>query len=197
MALLFFRVPNYTKEIPTLICKNGRHIKTFDVDGEFLRRSINKLTMHGQNLSDSQIQVFYKGAEFYIAVVSELHKDASERPSTFEIYGVVPTFLNSYTVDDWIWEVWNRSEDFSKEVDRVPQEEQLSAIYEKLLTIGHRVKRVRNFLFIGKLLLVLVSPILVALIIYISFQGTFYILASSCLIAANNALLAFLFRSEN
>ena len=148
--------------------------------------------MHGQNLSDSQIQVFYKNAEFYIAVVSEFHKDATERPSKFEIYGVVPTFLNSYTVDDWIWEVWNRSKDFSKEVNRVPQEDQLSAIYDKLLTIGHRVKRVRNVLFIGKLLLILVSPVLVALIIYISFQVPAYILVSSCLIAANNALLAFL-----
>ncbi|WP_414573897.1 hypothetical protein [Nostoc sp. CCY 9925] len=185
---IYFYVPNYKNDISILIVKNQRIIESINTESQELIKNIDRTKLTGiKIISQDGINIFYKNSEFYIeATTNKL--DITGRPAIIGIDTKVPTLSSSYNVEDWIFDICNNIQNFSTKVELSIQEKHLDLIRSSLPAIYYRNQRKKLFLYLGKLALALILPILIAWII----QGFFVkinIITIGILISINNIIV--------
>ncbi|MBR8840688.1 MAG: hypothetical protein DSM106950_43620 [Stigonema ocellatum SAG 48.90 = DSM 106950] len=185
---VYFYVPNYKNNISQLIVKNGRNIKSIETESQELINSIDRTKLTGNKIiSKDGIDVFYKKSEFYIEAITS-KRDITGRPAIIGIDSKVPTLSSNYNVEDWIFEICDRIQNFSTKFELSIQEEQLDVIRSSLLEIYYINQRKKRFLYLIKLGLLLIFPILIAFIIQQFFLKA-HILTIGVLISINNLII--------
>ncbi|NES85164.1 MAG: hypothetical protein F6K10_29220, partial [Moorea sp. SIO2B7] len=107
------------------------------------------------------------------------------------IYGKIPVFKNGYTVQDWLFYISNRVEEFSKNLDRTIYDLQLNTIKKQLLGIYLQTKWKRFVFPIIQSIIFLLNPIFIAWLIS-SFLNTTNLILPSCIISISNGILIIL-----
>ena len=219
MVALSFYVPNFTEDIPTLIVKNSRTIKSSDVEGQEVIQKIDNLTLHGIELAnESHIRVLHnKKAEFYIQLITN-QKDLTERFATIGIYGRLPSLTWEYSFEDWVFDVLNKVKEFSNKINRLARPEHLRAIRTELKTISYKYKQRMFFMYTRRLILGFVIPLVVSVVLALllrflpvlnlrpifdfsfDFNTVFdyrTVLLVGCFISVNNILIILLVQEKN
>ncbi|NEO61576.1 MAG: hypothetical protein F6J98_14510 [Moorea sp. SIO4G2] len=199
MISLYYFVPNsqkdtsdlLVKDTPGILVTNLREIKLFDTEGKLVMNRIDKLKLSKFKVfKKERIDFFYSNFEFYIETVTQ-ELDITNRPAIIGIYGKIPVFKNGYTVQDWLFYICNRFENFSKNIDREIYDLQLNTIKKQLLGIYLQTKWKRFVFPIIQSLIFLFTPIFIAWVIS-SFLNTTNLIVPSCIISISNGILIIL-----
>ncbi|MGB7442380.1 MAG: hypothetical protein WA919_15055 [Coleofasciculaceae cyanobacterium] len=199
MVYLSFYVQNFTEDVPTLILKNARTIKPSDIEGQELIQKIDSLLLQGIELSNEpHIRIVHnRRAEFYIKVITD-QEDLSGRPATIGIYGKLPSLTWEYSFEDWFFNFISKVKELSSEIDRSLQPEHLRKMRIGLKTLSSTYKQRLLSMYIGKLILGFILPIIVGLLLqFFPVVDSRTVLLVSCLISINNILMALLMQEKN
>ncbi|NEO53920.1 MAG: hypothetical protein F6K54_13035 [Okeania sp. SIO3B5] len=186
---LYFYIVNYNKNIPIYIVKNTRKVDSDSIEGQEVIKSIDKLNVAGiAEVTENQINILSSNLDFYIeAMTNKL--DATKRPAKIGIKGKLPASSLNYYFEDWIFEIRNKIQDFAEKIEQPIQENQLETIELNLRNIYYKNQDKRKFLRIGKLLIKIFTPVILALIIIKYFFSEIELILVGFLIAINNIIM--------
>lgn len=187
MISLYFYVPNFQEDNPKLLVKNSRTIKTSNTEGQLVMSRIGKLKLSKSKvLQKGSIKFFNSNFEFYIETITK-EFDITNRPAIVGVYGKIPVFNDRYTIEDWLFDICNKVENFSKSINRPFQNLQISTIRNELSDMWLREKWKKNILPWLKFIGILIAPIIIAVLMKRIFDIP-NILMSGYLVAISNGI---------
>lgn len=187
MISLYFYVPNFQEDNPKLLVKNLRTIKTSNTEGQLVMSRIGKLKLSKSKVSQKgTIKFFNSNFEFYIETITK-EFDITNRPAIVGVYGKIPVFNDLYTIEDWLFDVCNKVENFSKSINRPLQNLQIDTMRNELFEMWLREKWKKNILPLVKFICVLIAPIIIAVLMKSIFDIP-NILMSGYLVAISNGI---------
>ncbi|MBS9387373.1 hypothetical protein [Dolichospermum circinale] len=196
MSFLSFVVPNFQNEVPTLIVIDQIKFDSSDQAAQKLNKSISKIKQRIPDVTDRDIKIYSKNSEFYIEIITN-EKDITNRPATIGIHGKIPASFLNFGVEDWTFEPWifkinQKIQELSDQVTRPIEKKHLDTVLTGVWTIWKRNKRRNLIIYLGKVAIAVITPIVVVLIWLKFLSSNNQLILIGCLISISNTIILLL-----